>query len=77
MISTNISPMKAVFQRLHGLIIRGQKRDDLHEKIRIAAIDINAAVAFEVDEDRQRVTIFNIFYGGRDYEAIMRDCEEI
>ena len=57
--------------------IRGQRRDDLRENIRIAAIDKNAVVAFEVDEDKQHVTILNIFYGGRDYETIMRDSNEL
>ncbi len=51
--------------------IRGQKRDDLRQNLRIAVIDKNAVIAFEVDEDQRSVTILNIFYGGRDYEAIM------
>ncbi len=57
--------------------IRGHRRDDLRKNIRIAAIGKNAVVAFEVDEDKQNVMIFNIFYGGRDYETIMRDSEKI
>jgi len=56
--------------------IRGQRRDDLRKNIRIATIGKNVVVAFEVDEDKQHVTIFNIFYGGRNYETIMRDSEE-
>ena len=57
--------------------IRGKRRDDLRHNLRISVIDKNAVAAFEVDEDKQSVTILNIFYGGRDYEAIMRDSEEI
>jgi len=57
--------------------IRGCKRDDLRKNVRITAIDKNTVIAFEVDEDKQNVTVFNIFYGGRDYEAIMRDVEKI
>jgi toxin ParE1/3/4 len=57
--------------------IRGQKCDDLRQHLRIAVIDKNAVAAFEVDEDKQRVTILNIFYDGRDYETIMRDRQEI
>lgn len=41
--------------------------------LRIVPIDKNAAAAFEVDEDKRTVTILNVFYGGRDYEAIMQD----
>lgn len=49
----------------------GQQRDDLRKNLRIIAIDKNAIAAFEVIEGKQIVTILNIFYGGRDYEAIM------
>ena len=44
---------------------------DLRKNLRIIALDKNAIAAFEVNEDKQIVTILNIFYGGRDYEAIM------
>ena len=49
----------------------GQQRDDLRKNLRIVAIDKDAIAAFEANEDKQIVTILNIFYGGRDYEAIM------
>ena len=49
----------------------GQQRHDLRKNLRIVAIDKKAIAAFEVIEDKQIVTILNIFYGGRDYEAIM------
>ncbi|TXI37222.1 MAG: type II toxin-antitoxin system RelE/ParE family toxin [Nitrosomonas sp.] len=49
----------------------GQQRNDLRKNLRIIAIDKNAIAAFEVNEDKQIVIILNIFYGGRDYEAIM------
>ena len=49
----------------------GQQRNDLRKNLRIIAIDKKAIAAFEVIEDKQIVTILNIFYGGRDYEAIM------
>ncbi|SER44068.1 Plasmid stabilization system protein ParE [Nitrosomonas sp. Nm51] len=56
--------------------MRGQRRDDLRKNLRIAALDKSTVAAFEVDEDKQSVTILNIFYGGRDYETIMRDSDE-
>ncbi len=49
----------------------GQQRDDLRKNLRIVAIDKDAIAAFEANEDKQIVTILNIFYGGRDYEVIM------
>ena len=54
---------------------RGQQRDDLRKNLRILAIDRAAVAAFEVDEEKQTVTILNVFYGGRDYETIMRGME--
>ena len=61
-------------QKCHDLKMApliGQQRSDLRKNLRIIAIDKNAIAAFEVIEDKQIVTILNIFYGGRDYEAIM------
>ncbi len=53
--------------------IRGQRRDDLRDNLRVVAIDKNAVIAFEVNEQKSTVTIFNIFYGGRDYNTIMNN----
>ena len=39
--------------------------------LRIAPIDKKAVAAFIVDEKQQAVLILNIFYGGRDYEALI------
>ena len=62
--------------KCHGLRIaalRGQKRDDLRQNLRIIPLDKNAVAAFEVDETKQTVTILNIFYGGQDYDTIMKN----
>lgn len=53
--------------------LRGHKRDDLRKNVRIIALDKRAVAAFEVDEKTHTVTILNIFYGGRDYDALMRE----
>ncbi len=53
--------------------LRGHKRDDLRKNLRIVVIDEKAVAAFEIDEKKHTVTILNIFYGGRDYDALMRD----
>ena len=52
--------------------LRGHKRDDLRKNLRVVPIDKNAVIAFEVNEKKRTVTVLNIFYGGRDYETIMR-----
>ena len=51
--------------------LRGQQRDDLMHNLRIVAIDKKAVAAFIVDEEKRAVLVLNIFYGGRDYEALM------
>lgn len=52
---------------------RGTKRDDLRPSLRIVPFKKRTVIAFEVDERRQIVTILRVFYGGQDYEAVMRD----
>jgi hypothetical protein len=51
--------------------LRGQQRNDLMKDLRIYPLNRKTVVAFVVDEDQQAVRILNIFYGGRDYEAIV------
>lgn len=51
--------------------LRGQQRDDLMHNLRIVPIDKKAVAAFLVDEEKKAVLVLNIFYGGRDYEALM------
>lgn len=51
--------------------LRGQQRNDLMKNLRIIPLDKKAVAAFLVDEETQAVLILNIFYGGRDYEALI------
>ena len=51
--------------------LRGMKRDDLMANLRIVPIDKKAVAAFIVGEEKGAVLVLNIFYGGRDYEALM------
>jgi plasmid stabilization system protein ParE len=66
-----IEKLRQKCHELETAPLRGQQRDDLMENLRITPIDKKAVVAFIVDEEKQAVIILNIFYGGRDYEAIM------
>ena len=68
---TYIEKLRLKCHDLKTIPLIGQQRDDLRKNLRIVAIDKNAIAAFEVNENKQSVTILNIFYGGRDYEAIM------
>lgn len=53
--------------------LRGTPRDDVRPGLRITNYKKRTVIAFEVDADR--VAIIGVFYGGRDYETILRDEE--
>lgn len=48
----------------------GRPRDDLYPGLRTVPFERTAVIAYLVEESCVRVT--NIFYGGRDYEALYR-----
>ena len=50
---------------------RGARRDDIRAGLRIAGFERRVAIAFTFDAET--VTIVRVFYGGRDYEALL--CE--
>ena len=50
---------------------RGTKRDDIRPGLRITNYKRRAVIAFEVDDTSRTVSILGVFYGGRDYEAIL------
>ena len=62
--------LKSKCQELETLPIRGQLRSDLMEGLRIYPLDDKAVAAFLVNEADLMVQVLNVFYGGRDYEAL-------
>jgi toxin ParE1/3/4 len=48
----------------------GIARDDLQPGLRTVPFEHSAVIAYVVEDDR--VAITNVFYGGRDYEALYR-----
>ena len=48
---------------------RGTKRDDIRPGLRIAGFERRVAIAFVFDSEAVRVG--RIFYGGRDYQALL------
>lgn len=56
--------------------LRGAARSDLRPGLRIWAVDKRCVVAFEVDEDKAVVRVLNFYYGGRDYEPLLRVLRE-
>jgi toxin ParE1/3/4 len=49
---------------------RGTRRDDVRPGLRVTGFERRVTVAFSVDDDR--VVILRIFYGGRNWEEILR-----
>jgi toxin ParE1/3/4 len=49
---------------------RGTRRDDLAPGLRTIGLERRVLIAFRVG--RSAVTIVNIFYGGRDFERVLR-----
>lgn len=50
---------------------RGTMRDDVRPGLRITNYKKRAVIAFDVDAEL--VSIIGVFYGGQDYESILRD----
>jgi toxin ParE1/3/4 len=57
-------------ERIGDAPFGGRARDDLETELRTVPFEKSAVIAYKVDSERVRIT--NIFYGGRDYEAIYR-----
>ena len=54
--------------------LKGRARDDLQQGVRILAFERKAVIVYRVLADEVEVT--NIFYGGRDWEAIISDSPD-
>jgi toxin ParE1/3/4 len=58
-----------------GFVPRGGRpRDDLQVGLRTIPFEHSAIIAYKVEDNS--VDISNIFYGGRDYEALYHDDQE-
>lgn len=49
---------------------RGTCRDDIRHGLRVTNYKKRVAIAFDVDTEQ--VSIIGVFYGGRDYEAVLK-----
>lgn len=67
-----INKLRAGCERMCILPLRGQKRDDIRPNLRTTALDKRAVAAFEVEEDNHILRILGVYYGGRDYAAILQ-----
>jgi len=55
---------------------RGTKRDDIRPLLRTTGYKRRVTIAFSVHVENQTVAIHGVFYGGQDFEQLMRDSDE-
>jgi toxin ParE1/3/4 len=70
-----IHRIKSRCQRIGIVPMGGTARDDLQPGLRTVPFEYSAVIAYVVEDDQVCVT--NIFYGGRDYEALYHDIEPV
>lgn len=58
-------------ESLDSFPLRGSQRDDVRPGLRITNFKKRAVIAFDVDTEV--VSIIGVFYGGQDYETVLRD----
>lgn len=52
---------------------RGTRRDDLRQGLRTVGFRRRVTIAFTVDDER--VTVLGVFYGGQNFEVVVREGE--
>lgn len=67
-----VDAIRGFIRSLGALPHRGTLRDDLRPGLHIAPFKKRTAVAFVVDDAARTVTVLRVFYGGQDYEAVLR-----
>lgn len=68
-----IERIEAYCQGFRTASERGQLRNDIRPGLRIVGLEKRVSIAFTVEDDR--VVILRLFYGGRNWEAILADQE--
>ncbi|HEY0300776.1 MAG TPA: type II toxin-antitoxin system RelE/ParE family toxin [Rhizomicrobium sp.] len=65
-----IGRIEAACLSLEAFPLRGTKRDDIRPGLRTMGFERRATIVFHVV--RYEVVIIRVFYGGRDYEKLLR-----
>lgn len=66
-----VARIEAKCQRIGNAPRAGRPRNDLLPGLRTVPFERSAVIAYIVEHDRVRIV--NVFYGGRDFETILRD----
>jgi toxin ParE1/3/4 len=61
----------AACEHIGAFPLAGRTRDDLMTGLRTMAFERRAVIAYRVGDEN--VDIINVFYGGRDFESLLRD----
>lgn len=69
-----VQRIKARCERIGNSPSCGRPRTDLEPGLRTVPFEHSAVIAYKVEFDCVRIT--NIFFGGRDYEALYRGHED-
>ena len=55
--------------------MRGNKRDEVRPNLRTMGYAKRVTIAFSVNATTEAVAIYGVFYGGQDFETLLRDAE--
>lgn len=62
-------------QALSNFPERGNKRDDIRPNLRVKGYARRVSIAFSVNAASAAVAIHGVFYGGQDFETLLRDAK--
>jgi len=54
---------------------RGTKHDEIRPNLRTKGYTRRATIAFSVNDSTEIVVIHGVFYGGQDFEQLLRDTD--
>ena len=70
-----VGKIVAACHSLSTFPIRGHKRDDVRPNLRTLGYAKRVTIAFSVNAATEAVAIHGVFYGGQDFETLLRDTD--
>ena len=70
-----VGKIVAAWQALSTFPERGGKRDDVRPNLRTMGYARRVTIAFSVNAATETVAIHGVFYGGQDFETLLRDAK--
>ncbi len=69
-----VGKIVAACHALSTFPVRGAKRDDVRPNLRTMGYARSATIAFAVNATTETVAIHGVFYGGQDFETLLREA---